>query len=244
MQRLRRERRIDEPDAHRQPGQVAVGPSLRSDNHDLWVVVTQDCDLYKWKPTDLDPVVEIRPVFLRNPPQDWGIRSAKLRLNGELYMEADQPRLHLSPAALTTFESGRRAPLSNDRIVALKTWLGKRYDRPAVPSELVALSKEIGTQLRHVKAEDRAAVHDVLAQFMPGTPPQYALAAIVTNEADKQGIYRWIAEAASRVDENLGVLGGVTVPTKAEATLDLIENSYSMDLSQITWRGEGPTGAV
>jgi hypothetical protein len=223
---------------------TTTSPALRQAPHSLWCLATQDCDLDRLDPSDLEPSVEIRPVFASDPPGDWGIRSRKLRLSAEHYIEADAPRVNIAPAALAGFESDRLPEISDGRKRALKTWLGLRYDRPAVPPEWLDLISEIAKQLARKKDESRDQVHDVLLQFHASDPPEYAIFAVITETADPEKIRKWIAEGARRVPTELGVMAGVEVGTKAEFTLDLLENSYSADLSKITWRGESPTGAA
>jgi hypothetical protein len=105
------------------------------------------------------------------------------------------------------------------------------------------LITSIGEKLTRRKDDVRDQVHDVLVQFAPGDPPRYIIYAVVTNSADPEKVRRWIAEAATKVPVEFGVMEEVGVGTKAEITLDLLENSYSADVSKITWRGESPTGA-
>ena len=46
-----------------------------------WVVCTQDCDLSRASIDSYEAVVELRPVLDTDPPNDWGIRSRRLRLS-------------------------------------------------------------------------------------------------------------------------------------------------------------------
>jgi len=136
--------------------------------------------------------------------------------------------------------------LSDARAKAFKTWLGLRYDRAAVPEHLVPLAREVatrcGTRGGRAAAEE---VHEVLMQFDDSaTPPKVALFAVVADSADKHVIKTWLSEASLRINQELGVVAHIDVATKAETSLVLIENSYAADLSQLTWRGEQPTGAL
>jgi hypothetical protein len=67
-------------------------PERRTGTHNRWVIATQDCDLDQAITLDSQPVIELRPVFTENPPQDWGLRSAKLRLTEQEYVESASPR--------------------------------------------------------------------------------------------------------------------------------------------------------
>jgi hypothetical protein len=39
--------------------------------HDEWLLVAQDCDLAWNAVAGSDPLIELRPVFRDNPPEDW-----------------------------------------------------------------------------------------------------------------------------------------------------------------------------
>ena len=65
-------------------------------------------------------------------------------------------------------------------------------------------------------------------------PPKVALFAIVADDADRDVIRRWLAEAATRIHTVLGVVAHIDVAMKDETSITLIENSYAADLSQLT----------
>jgi len=75
-------------------------------------------------------------------------------------------------------------------------------------------------------------------------PPQIALFAVVADDADRDAVRMWLADSAARVDSALGVVAHIDVGSKSETSLALLETSYSADLSQLTWRGEAPTGTT
>lgn len=128
------------------------------------MVATQECDLDVCSPSREDAVVELRPVR-EVSSGTWGIRSRVLRLSPTQAIRAEDPRLMVSPAVLTSLEGAREAPLDPGRVLALKTWLGLRYDRPAVPEEYVALSKAIAEKADELADPIRDRLHDVLMQF-------------------------------------------------------------------------------
>jgi hypothetical protein len=120
----------------------AIGP--RVDQYSCWVIATQDCDLSNASSGDPEPTIEIRPVAKESGSGDWGIRSAILRITSDLAVRSSSPRLHVSPLVLSTHaEKTRHDPIDEGRSIALKTWLGLRYDRPAVPEEFVELARAI-----------------------------------------------------------------------------------------------------
>jgi hypothetical protein len=190
--------------------------------HGLWVVATQDCDLDRADTGDPDPGIELRPLFTRDPPPDWGIRSARLRLTDHEHAEANAPRLTISPQVLTTIlESGAaRREVEFARRQAFTTWLGLRYDRPAVPDHLVPLARRISTEVaRNAHRTITARVRDVLMQFdEDGDPVRYSLFAVLNGPDDEGDVRAWLARIA----------------------FSTIESSYSADVSLVTWRRDRP----
>jgi hypothetical protein len=213
---------------------------------DTWVVASQDCDLAAAMPEDNAAVVEIRPV-LDDDTGDWGIRSRKLRIDDRRCVVAEGSPERASPALLHhAARATRESPLPDGRASAFKTWLGLRFDRPAVPDHLVPLAQDIASRVRRRDGRGTAAkVHDVLMQFDDSTEPlRAALFAVVEYDADREAVRRWLADVAKAVPTDLGVVIQVDVGTKSETSLELIETSYAADASRITWRGPEPEGAA
>ena len=154
------------------------------------------------------------------------------------YVDADAPRCVVTPPLLSTRRSGREAALNDDtRSSAFKTWLGLRYDRPAVPEHLVDLAREIARRCSGGRGRAIGEqVHDVLMQFDDGAQPvQVALFGVIADDADPQAVRVWLAEVATRINSDLGVVATIEVGTRAQTPLELVETSYAADLSQLTW---------
>lgn len=215
--------------------------------HGTWVVASQDCDLANATSDAEEACIELRPVFRIDPPPPWGIRSRRLRLTGNQCILADSSRAMISPRALHVLGiASRRELLEAGRLVALKTWLGMRYDRPAVPDQLVGLARVIAE-----RASDRPGrptadmVHDLLVQFdttMGDT--RFRLFAVIVDEGDAGGVRAWLGDIGTAVPTELGVMAGYDVGTRSETSLVLLESSYALDMSDLTWRGEEPMGAT
>ncbi|NNN22685.1 MAG: hypothetical protein HKL80_11875 [Acidimicrobiales bacterium] len=221
----------------------------RTGIHSEWVLATQDCDLDSWTQEQLEPLVELRPRFpISDQGSGWGIRSRVCRLDNSDCVISDEPPIRLPPAAIVelTKDVAHGETIPAERILALKTWLGKRYDRPAVPPHLTDLARDIAKRARksfpsHIRSE----LHDVLMQFKDqGELPQFFLFGVIIDGGDRVGARSWLAEVGTSVPAELGVLGGVEVGYKSETSLELIENSYSADLTQLTWSEPGPIGAI
>lgn len=215
--------------------------------HGVWVVAEQDCNLAGADADDAGARIEVRPVYMRDPPTDWGIRSKRFRLDDSgRYLQDQAPKLLVSPAVLTSVAGTRESPLPSARALAFKTWLGLRYDRPAVPDHLIPLARRIAENLRRPGGRLVAArVRDVLMQFDDAqSPPQFALFAVLDDAANAGEVRAWLATAALAVSNELGVGVSFEVGTSAETSLYLLETSYAADASQLTWTGREPQGAT
>ena len=181
-----------------------------------------------------------------NPNSGWGIRSRTLRLSEDHYTHASSPKVKVSPAALSVFTGSQRGPLAPARAVALKTWLGLRYDRPAVPEVLVDLARSIAKAVRDTRTAELAGMcHDVLFQATEERPAGFTLIAVVVEDAHVDVVVDWLTQAALAVEPALGQLAQAPEALKkTEVSLDFLENSYVADLSDISWGREHPRGAV
>ena len=208
-----------------------------------WVVCTQDCDLRSARIDSHQPMIELRPVLDEDPPSDWGIRSRRFLLGEDAYVDADAPRCGVTPALLSTMRSVREQAQDEARIRAFKTWLGLRYDRPAVPEHLVELAREIARRCSSGRGRAISEqVHDVLMQFDDSAQPvQVALFGVIANDADAEAVRVWLADVATRINSDLGVIAAIDVGTRAQTPLELVETSYAADLSQLTWGRNRPT---
>ena len=218
------------------PEDVAIG-------HGLWIVASQDCDLDSANSDSNEPSVELRPLF-DGFGGSWGIRSRKLRVQDQLFLDANAPKCHISPAALQAHADRRRQALSDYRTRALKTWLGLRYDRPAVPDSLVALAKEISKSVEERAGDFTDRIEDVLMQFdESASPARFSLFDIITDPRDEAEVREWLAEIGLSISSELGIGDTFEARAKSEISLELIETSYAADTTQLTWRGEdAPSG--
>lgn len=221
-------------------------PESQRTAHGDWVLASQDCDLANVPATDNRPTLEIHTVWNLDPPPDWGIRSKKCRLDDTRYVHADEPRCFLSPVVLVQFESSREFALTDDRALAFKTWLGLRYDRPAVPDELVPLARRIAKEVeRRRHHASTLPVRDVFMQFDPASsPPRYSLFGVVELESDRETTREWLADVSRQVPVDLGIADMIEAATAEDTSFSLIETSYAADVSQVTWSGPEPDGAT
>ncbi len=219
-------------------------PEVLTEQHRDWVVASQDCDLDFAEADSNDATIELRPVFSEDPPDNWGIRSHFLRLDETRYVLAGVARCHVAPSVLVHFEAEREGPLSDIRTRAFTTWLGLRYDRPAIPDSLLSLAEKIADEVQRKRRRAIGErVRDVLMQFDESeSPPHYSLFAVVEDESDVDEVRAWLADIGLSVPAELGVGDEFEAATPDQVSLTLIETSYPANVSQLTWGGSAPTG--
>jgi hypothetical protein len=224
--------------------------------HGLWLIADPDCDL-AWRAiagNETGPfLVELRPVFIDDPPDDWGVRSQTFLIyeNGQ-HLRATGPSVRVTPEVVATAEHAGCLDPGHQR--RLKTWLGMRYDRPAVPQKYVTLSRALATKLSVRKDRPVSARYrDVLAQFWDdGGTTKYSLVAVIPGgmfddtSDEVTAARRWLADAARAVPAELGVAASLESYGDGDVTLEYLEGSYSIDLSRLSWpqNRPGPEGAV
>jgi hypothetical protein len=217
-------------------------------SHSLWALVTQDCNLFRMKVSVNTPVVELRQVHDSSPPGHEGIHARKFLLDSSLghYIIDDKPSAFVSPRLLCDSSlSTLLYKLSEARVLALKTWLGNRYDRPAVPNDLVPLARAIAEAVKSSGGRELAdQVRDVYMQFEEtGADIKFSLYGVISEDADRAKTREWLAECALQVPVDLGVPSIIEATPASQISLATVETSYCADLSQLTWLGEEAAGS-
>lgn len=219
-------------------------PERRTGSHSRWVIATQDCDLDQTENTIAEPTIELRPVYTDAPPPDWGLRSAKLRLTDQEFVESASPHTLVSAAVLTALKAGgvgTHEPTFNRRR-AFTIWLGKRYDRPAVPPQLGPLARKIADVVAAKPNRPMGApVRDVLMQFdETASPVRFSLFAVLEDDVDEHKVRNWLSSIALDIPSDLDVADRIEAASASGISLQLIEDSYSADVSLVTWRRNNP----
>ncbi len=225
---------------------AAGQPERRQSEHDHWIVATQDCDLDFADSTSNEPTIELRPIFYSAPPTEQGIRSAKFLLPDGGYAVALSPRTHVSPAVLDMARQQPHRPtaLSGTWAVAFKTWLGLRYNRPAIPPELGDLARRITEEVKRKRRRHTGGlVRDVFMQFDNAlTPPRFSLYGVIERLDDEGLVREWLADIAQSIPHHLGLGDVIEAPTADQVSLTLVETSYAADATQLTWGQSGTAG--
>lgn len=225
--------------------------------HDLWLIAEQDCDL-AWRAILREDaaefLIELRPVFTDAPPTDWGIRNQKFLLSADdgRHLLANAPAVRVTPQVIVTAD--HVACLDDDHQLRLKTWMGLRYDRPAVPRRYMKLARALADALSVKKSRARAERYrDVLAQYWDENGvTKYTLVAVLPNgqhEANTDAVTdarTWLADSVRDVPAELGVAVSLDAYGDDTISLQYLEGSYSVDVTRLSWppNKPGPTGAV
>lgn len=229
-------------------------PAARTVDHDDWVLVQQDCDLAWNAVAGSDSLPELRPVFRDDPPANWGIRDGRLLLDASgSYLRSEAAAVRVTPDVVSMAEH-TACPVPRFAL-RLKTWLGLRYDRPAVPQEFVRLATEISTRLRKKQhREDQDRVRDILAKFTraPDGSAEYTLIAVVPHEAAQSdpGILAstrdWLSGVTLAVPTTLGTPTAVDAYPDDQVSLAFIEDAYALNVTKVSWPSAtpGPVGAT
>lgn len=223
-------------------------------DHEEWAIVAQDCDLAWNSVAGSDSLVELRPVYRADPPDSWGIRSDKFRLSYDgAYLIDHQATVKVEPDVVRNAEHA--CAYEHEPARRLKTWLGLRYDRPAVLQEYIDLANDLAQRLRkksHRQVEGK--VRDILVTFTtaPDGAVEFALVAVVPrHRADLDAglldtTRAWLTTVALSVPPRLGLSADVEARTDEQVSLGYLESSYSLDVSTVSWPNTqpGPTGDV
>jgi len=66
--------------------------------------------------------------------------------------------------------------------------------------------------------------------------------AIVADDSDRLEVSLWLSNLALSIPTSLGVSDQLEAVTAGEVSLTLIESSYSVDASDVTWKGRSLEG--
>ncbi|WP_433164680.1 hypothetical protein [Kribbella sp. CA-247076] len=217
------------------------------------MIATQDCEL-AWTDADRDDYcIEVRPVFHEDPPDMWGIRSQRILLTQVQYLDSQSPRMMLSPRLIAASKDLlHKLCLMPSAARAVKTWLGLRYDRPAVPGIFVDLHMALRSQVtkksrrklgfyvrdvmvRYAKNGEGLVTFELFAVLPRSDTPEGAAAAVVRDKIEE-----WLADIAKSIPVSLGVASQVLAVPADRASIAFLEEAYAVDASDVSWpRGGG-----
>lgn len=226
-------------------------PYAVRDVHGHWLVAEQDCDLAHRALVGSSYTLELRAVWHDDAPRDWGIRNTRFLLDASgAYLNAEVPVVRVTPDVLDLAKHLTCPhPPSGQR---LKTWLGLRYDRPAIPEAYAKLAGKLAERLkRKSRRELGERLRDVLATFRTVEgESEYTLIAVLPHSTATpellDRVRQWLAEVALEVPETLGRPVNIEARTDRQVSLAFLEESYGLAVSTLSWpvNEPGPIGAV
>jgi len=172
-----------------------------------------------------------------------GIRSERFLFAPEAVLSAQSPRVMITGAALAALRDQRRENLSDDVARMLKTWLGFRYDRPAVPQEYLPLAKRIASELSKKKHKDiEPLMRCILMAFAAAHPPEVEIYAVIYDADATAKVEEWLnATLSLAISPDIGVVTRVEALTQDRVSLTVLERTYAADLSQLSIDRAGMT---
>jgi len=117
-------------------------PRHQDEDHDLWLLTEQDCDLDQTLDSDTDRLFELRAVREHAGDIPSNIVGAEVRIDDTHCLKAMDHAVKVTATWLMA-NVENRVDTAEKRRREIKTWLGYRYDRPAVPKEFVEIHKRI-----------------------------------------------------------------------------------------------------
>lgn len=220
-------------------------PQQQKEVFEEWVVVAQDCEL-AWKALleeSCQVLVELRPVLRDDPPSDWGIRNQRFRLDPMgAYVDNNMPRLMVHPLTLTLAEH-LTCPQDSRR---LKTWLGLRYDRPAIPQRYVKLAESLVKKVKAKRTRGTAAqARDILVSFGDSADGQvtYELVAVLPASSTpdvRDEVLDWVSQVVLAIPEELGTATRVDARPDNQISIEFMERSFAVDVSSLSWPVNSP----
>jgi hypothetical protein len=77
-------------------------------------------------------------------------------------------------------------------------------------------------------------------QFEIGNPSRCSLFAVLDDPDDETEVRKWLSDIALGIPTDLGIVDQIEAAPANRISLELVETSYSADVSQLTWRQNDP----
>lgn len=202
--------------------------------HRKWIIATQDCDL-AGAALDALTEIEIWPLYVTDEIVGASIRNKKFGISAGWMVNSPSARGYIEARALAGLRQGDETP-SAQTYRHFKTWLGRRYDRPALPKEYETAAKAITNAVRSLRDRDADKhIRDVLMVFVANAPFSVDLVAVMheASAGEVERVELWLGAVAAKVGSKAPLRRWRAVPESLISLL-VIEHSYPADLSQIT----------
>jgi|SRR5271165_6229117 len=208
----------------------------RSEQFDLWLLVTQDCDLAQTPRTNTTRQFELRPVLARTADDKLdGLRSRTIIVADDFVLRSDSKRLTLTARALTSLKGKREDALDEDRRIQIKTWLGMRYDRPAIPERFVPL----GTRLKEAFIDGLpddliGVVRDVWVYFEDDNSARLFVILVDLEKGRAPDVRDWIDDVIGSLNDERVVVKERQVEGPDRTPLSILQTYYGLGLAELS----------
>lgn len=215
--------------------------------HDVWLLAEQDCDLNQTEDSDIEALFELRAVRTHDRDVPSGIIGSRVRIDDTRCIVAMDHTVKVTAAWLTANAIHREKP-AEERRREIKTWLGFRYDRPAVPKEFVPIHKRIGILAKSNRGKpdpskpqqlrenwpklSLSKVRDVLVayeQALQNGKVRASLIAIASNPDDVDEVQEWLERIRDAVREDEAfVISDVTAADTDGTPISVLEKAFAL----------------
>lgn len=213
-----------------------------NEQFDYWLLATQDCDLEQTPCTNSARQFELRPVLprLKDDKLD-GLRSRTIIVKDGFVLRSDSKKLTLTARALNSMKAKREDDLEDERRVQIKTWLGLRYDRPAIPIQFVALGDRLRTAfIVEMPPELVGVVRDVWIYFDDDHTVRLFAILVDAQKHRAQDVTDWVDDVISLLSDETIIVAERHIEPPERTPLSILQTYYGLGLSELS-NDEGAT---
>jgi hypothetical protein len=207
-----------------------------SERFDYWLLATQDCDLEQTPCTNSARQFELRPVLPRTKDDKLdGLRSRTIIVKDEFVLRSDSKKLTLTARALNTLKAKREDDLDEDRRAQIKTWLGLRYDRPAIPTPFVALGLRLKKAFIDEMADDFiGVVRDVWVYFDDEHTVRLFVILVDAQKQRAQDVRDWTDDVIGNLNDEGIIVSERHVEPPERTPLSVLQSYFGLGLAELS----------
>lgn len=208
----------------------------RSEQFDLWLLATQDCDLAQTPCTNTTRQFELRPVLERKPDDKLdGLRSRVILVKDQLVLRSDSKKLTLNACALNSLKDKREQNLDEERRVQIKTWLGLRYDRPAIPSRFVPLGERLKKAfIDEMPDKFAGVVRDVWVYFETDQEIRLFVILVDAQKSRADEVRDWVDEVIGNLSDEEIIVRRRSIEGPDRTPLSVLQSYYGLGIAELS----------